>query len=106
MPYINNIVSSSSPYFVLLCYIPEGKENAVSMKILAYALNIKERGVRALVLNARKDGFIIGSDDCGYYIPESREELEEYYSRIQFRQKTTEHSLVAVRKKLEEESEE
>lgn len=103
--YIYNDVSADSPYKILLSFIPEGEENAVSMRTLARYLDVECRNVRALVLSARKDGYIIASNSCGYFIPTDSSELRRYYKRTQQRQETTAISISAVRRKLKEDGE-
>lgn len=63
----------------IMQHIPKGKENAVCRPKLADVLHTSKRNVSQLVLNARLDGYIIASDNDGYYIPITDEELENYY---------------------------
>ena len=100
MAYIKNEVSKDSPYYVLLGFIPVGKENAVSMSTLSRFLNLDERQVRQLVLNARKTGLIIASGKAGYYIPYDREELLKYYLGTKKREGSAKLSVWTVLDKL------
>ena len=59
----------------ILDYIPEGRENAVSMRYLAVILNTDARTIRSMVHNARISGHVVIGDDSGYYKPVYEEDL-------------------------------
>ena len=103
--YISNMITDDSPYKLLFALIPEGEENAVSMSSLAHSLRVECRDIRALVLKARKEGYIVASNMKGYFIPTDSKELLRYYRRTQQRQTTTAVSIGAVRRKLKEDGE-
>lgn len=65
----------------LLCVLPDQRENSVSMKELSRRLELSPREVRQFVLDARKVGLPILSDEYGYWKSEDKEELEEYVYR-------------------------
>ena len=89
-------------YSFLLSVIPEGRENARKMRNTADMLNMSERELRRAIMNARKSGEIIASCNNGYYIPTTKEELQEYYNLAQRRQKSTAVSIAPVRRRLKE----
>ena len=69
----------------LLASLPVGEHHAVSMSILADALNMKPAELREYVLRARIDGCFILSGQYGYYLPESAEDIRHYaVQRSQF----------------------
>ena len=59
--------------------IPEGKERAVMRSELARTFGISKRQVSQHIQNLRLDGIIIASDEHGYYIPRTVEELRAYH---------------------------
>ena len=81
-------------------FIPNGKENAVSMRYLANILDVAERDIRQAILNARLQGEIICGTQFGYYTPADDSELTEYYYYARTRALTTLRSLKATRKRV------
>ena len=65
----------------LLCVLPDKREDSVSMKELSRRLELSPREVRQFVLDARKVGLPILSDDFGYWKSEDKKELEDYITR-------------------------
>lgn len=66
----------------ILDYIPKGKENAIKGRKLATMLNVDERTVRNMVMQARNNGAVIlnnGNNDNGYFIPVLPDDLECVY---------------------------
>jgi hypothetical protein len=57
-------------------YIRKGGSNAISMDTLSRLTDSTPREVRQCVLNARLSGFIICSNENGYFIPETEHELK------------------------------
>ena len=99
----NYIQNRKDPKFDgLLSLIPVGEKNAISMKTISKHLDISVQDVRQWVENARLDGMIIASSQCGYYIPVDEEELMEYYVRTKRRLNTTKNTLVPVVARLED----
>ena len=83
--------------------IPIGKENAISVKALSNYFAISPRDVRALILNARQNGFMICSlaSDCGgYYRPTELIDVIKCYKIFQQRAKTTDSVLLGMREYL------
>ena len=66
---------------LILDYIPEGRENAVSMRYLAIILNTDARTIRSMVHNARISGHVIIGDDSGYFKPVYEEDLIRWISK-------------------------
>lgn len=99
----NYIQNRKDPkYDGLLSLIPVGQENAISMKSLARLTDSTLQEIRQWVENARLEGMIIASSQCGYYIPVDEEELVDYYVRTKRRLNTTKATLVPVIKRLED----
>ena len=86
----------------LLALLPEGRENAVSMRDLADRLNIDQRALRAAILQAREAGEIIAGDSAGYYRPADKTELRKYYFAARKRSLSGLKALKAARRKLAE----
>lgn len=69
----------------ILGFIPNGKENAISNKQLAYRMNVDTRTVRKLIEEARQRGNPICSGDEGYWIGDKEDikrTLKRLYSQI------------------------
>lgn len=69
---------------ILLSVLPSKRENAQSMSKLSSLLKITPREFRQCVLNARKEGIWILSDNKGYWESDSEEELEEFINRRRY----------------------
>lgn len=65
----------------LLNLIPTGEENAIPAEKLAGVLHRDKRVLRAMVSQLRRDGAVIGSNERGYFIPATIEELERTLKR-------------------------
>lgn len=69
--------------------LSHGRENARSARELAQVLNIGRRGVSAMVERERRAGKPIcattDSKAPGYFIPETRGDMEMYCRRLQHR---------------------
>ncbi|MDO4484257.1 MAG: hypothetical protein Q4C54_07460 [Clostridia bacterium] len=87
-------------YAFIVNLIPEGEENAVSMRDLARALQTEERKVRQYVEKARADGLFICSGDAGYFLPADDADLIRYYRRHHARLKTSYRALLPLKKYL------
>ena len=63
--------------------IPAGKVNAISRKTLVAITGIPDREVRERIENARAAGALICNDQDGqgYYLAESREEIQRQLNR-------------------------
>ena len=86
----------------LLALLPEGRENAVSMRELADRLGIDQRALRAAILQAREAGEIIAGDSAGYYRPADKTELRKYYFAARKRSLSGLKALKAAHRKLAE----
>lgn len=68
-----------------------GEQNAQTAKDLAQQTGIDRRGISILVERERRAGRPIcatcDSKNPGYYIPESREEMQNYCSRLEHRER-------------------
>lgn len=69
----------------LLSLLRRGKKNGTSAARLAESLGTSTRGVGSIVEDARRGGALICSGLTGYYLPETRKELEETYLNIRRR---------------------
>lgn len=74
-------MKNSDRFKPLLSVLPSKKEDSVSMKELSYKLKMSPREVRQFVLEARKNGFLILSDDRGYWESEDEKEVEDYINK-------------------------
>lgn len=81
----------------LLAFIPEGEDNAISMYALSSFLGLSERQTRKIVELARLDGNVICSNDSGYFVPETVEELLRYERRVRARIRTAFKTLEPVK---------
>lgn len=88
--------------FSITDFISYGKAKAVKMSELAAAMHTSEREVRKIIHDARCNDAVICSDNDGYFIPETREELLPYYSAARKRSISGLKSLKAAKRKLEE----
>lgn len=73
----------------LMSLIPDGEENAKSMRELSRACGVSTREFRKIIETARRDGMIIASSDAGYFVPSCEEELNAFYIRTMYRVNTT-----------------
>ena len=84
----------------LTALIPKGKSNAVTGASLDKALDCDTRTRYAVIESARKSGLIICADNSGYYLPETVEEMREYYETAHQKAVTMLSTLKTVRRKL------
>lgn len=96
------IISKGFPAVKLFSILPEGRENAVPMRVLAERLGVDDRALRAAIMRARESGDIIAGDSAGYYIPTDKAELRRYYHTARKRCLSGLRALQAARRKLEE----
>lgn len=82
--------------------IPEGRENAASMRYLAMICQRDERSIREMVKTARISGSIICGDDAGYFLPTCEEELARWIHRAESSLISTARSLQPAKKALAE----
>ena len=92
-------------YEFLTNLIPVGKREAVSMGTLSKLIGLPTSDVRLIVLNARKNGFLICSGDEGYYFPIDDDELNEYINRRKKYIRTASIALHPFRKALKDQEE-
>ena len=89
----------------LISVLPNTKENAVSMKDLARRLEMNTREVRQYVLEARKAGLCILSNENGYWLSEDAIEVERYVERRRNVAKTIFSYTQSMKKRRESHSE-
>ncbi len=84
--------------------LPKGKENAVRSKDLALRLGFRNvRDLQHDIAESRAAGQIIcSSSKGGYYLPETREELQEFINTMERRAKGIFLSLHSARKAMDE----
>jgi len=80
-------------YQALIDRLPEGHENAVSMKTLADSFDMKPAELRSYVLSARLDNVLVLSGQNGFFLPETEEEIEEYETKRRRYLRTAEKAL-------------
>lgn len=90
-------------------YIPKGHENAISRKSLCVKTGLKDRVVRNLIEEARRETIIISNTDgSGYWIyPENPNEeekilLERYVKQQESRAKSIFYALYPARMMIKE----
>lgn len=101
--FIVNDQNPNSRFRKLLDLIPDGEDNAIPMKTLAYLMNMDCRQIRRAVKFARFDGNVIAGGDKGYYVPSNLVELQGYFNRSVARIRTSGRSLNAVKARLKQE---
>lgn len=84
----------------ILMLIPTGRENAISMKLLAELTGMNCRELRRAICKARINGTVICASDDGYFCPESSDELRDYYKSRYTAAMTTLRELKAARRQL------
>lgn len=84
---------------ILLQYIPASPDR-ISLKELSTKLGFIDRYTRDFVKTARMEGALIASDNRGYYVPVTKEELTKYYCTFHKRAMTALKSVKAARKML------
>lgn len=62
-----------------------GKENAVTSRVLKQVYGIKGSAVRRIIHDLRVNGLAVCSDNNGYYIAKSEEELVKAINNLQSR---------------------
>lgn len=88
-------------------FIPEGFENAISRKELCRLTGLKDRDMRAMIEEARRDTIIISScDGSGYWLfpadptDEEKMMLKKYVLQQERRAKSIFYALKPARKKV------
>lgn len=61
--------------------LPRTGEEAVHMHDLASRWGTSERGVRAIIADLRNDGYLVVTNDKGYFISDDVEELKRFYAK-------------------------
>lgn len=88
------------PYSTILSAIGNGSENARHKGQLVQLTGMSERALRKAVEHLRRQGFVIISDEHGYYYPQTAEELEIYVQSVTRRAKSTFYTLKSARRML------
>ena len=73
--------TTAEEYKNLLDNIPVGRQQAIGMKLLADACGLDISGIKQLVLQARIAGCLIVSGQNGYFLPETKDELQCYFQQ-------------------------
>ena len=76
------VIPLDAEAFLVVCAIPEGRENAISRADLAAKVGMNDRAVRACIEAARRAGYFIISlqeRGGGYYRATKPEEVERQY---------------------------
>ena len=68
--------------------MPAGKENALRRRELSELLNLPDRETRLLVERLRRSGFVVCSDESGYYRPAGIDELRAYCRKCRKRRRS------------------
>lgn len=84
---------------LLMQFIPKSPDR-ISLKSLSFKLGSIERNTKEFVKAARIEGALIASDNRGYYVPVTKEELTKYYCTFHKRAMTALKSVKAARKML------
>lgn len=91
----------------IIDYIPKGNESAISRKSLCMKTGLKDRVVRNLIEEARRETIIISNNDgSGYWIypddptPEEKLMLERYVKQQESRAKSIFYALYPARMKM------
>lgn len=80
--------------------LPTGKDNAVSTKHLCDQTGLNERTLRAVVAEERISGAVILSCNKGYFLPQSRAEVEECVRTLETKGKSILYALKSARRYL------
>lgn len=88
-------------------HLPQGAENAISLRDLSAKLGIPERNLRAQIVKELEAGYpCLSSCSChgGYFRPsegeKGRAEMERFYNQERHRAKSTFRKLRSVKKAL------
>lgn len=79
-----------------------GQDHAIPAAALADRLNIDKRHLRAMVHAERKHGYLILSDDTGYYRAANREEVQRFYHSMHCRLVSAAENQVEARRLLDQ----
>lgn len=84
---------------ITLDYIPNGRQNAVNCKDLAYSVGVGPRFMRRLIQYLRDDGYPICSTTSeGYWLAVLPEELNSTIKLLEHQRETIEATLESLRK--------
>lgn len=82
--------------------LKKGKRNAIPAARLAAILGTDRRSVCAEIEAARRSGALICSGNAGYYIPETKAELQETYAVMRKRALSMLYTMKATKRALDE----
>lgn len=85
--------------YILSC-IHKGRRNAIKQKDLKRLSGMDERNIRRTIELLRRRGYIIVSDNNGYYFPETVGELESYVKKTDKQARSIFFTLQTARKEL------
>ena len=91
---------TNNKWVFLTMLIPRGSENAIEGERLDRMLNCERRTRFELIEKARRDGEIICANQTGYYLPETLDELHNYYKFSRKKALSILECLKPVRQKL------
>lgn len=84
---------------ITLEHIPNGRQNAVNCKDLAYSVGVSPRFMRRLIQYLRDDGYPICSTTSeGYWLAVLPEELNSTIKLLEHQKETIEATLESLRK--------
>lgn len=84
---------------ITLDHIPNGRQNAVNCKDLAYSVGVSPRFMRRLIQYLRDDGYPICSTTSeGYWLAVLPEELNSTIKLLEHQRETIEATLESLRK--------
>lgn len=83
---------------ITLDYIPNGRQNAVNCKDLAYSVGVSPRFMRRLIQYLRDDGYPICSTTLdGYWLAVLSEELDSTIKLLEHQRETIDTTLESLR---------
>lgn len=86
----------------ILEYIPRGRNKAIAAQSLANIIGISDRRLRAEIADLRAAGTIICSCSRGYYIPATRDEIQEFINIMDAHAKSCFRAVKSARAALKE----
>lgn len=86
----------------ILSLIGCGQSNAIHLSELIKLTELENRLVRKEIERLRRAGYVIVSDNNGYYFPETVQELSRYIKRTERHAKSVFYTLRSARRKYKE----
>lgn len=85
---------------MILQTIGTGEENAVHLSELVKLTQLSERDTRRVIEQLRRNGVLICSNECGYFKPNTSDELRRYVRQEQARTRSIYRRTAPARKQL------